>query len=772
MRQTGTGTVSAAPAWDTVVAADIPGSALTKTDDTNVTLTLGGSPTTALLNAASLTLGWTGQLGETRGGTNQSTYTQGDILYSSASNTLSKLAKNTSATRYLSNTGTSNNPAWAQIDLTNGVTGILPNGNTTAVSANTASTIVLRDGSGNFSAGTITAALTGNASTATTLATPRTIGNVSFNGSANIVPETILVTDEISDTTCFPLFVNSGGTLAQQPKTTPSLSFNASTNNLTTTTFTGALAGNSTSSSSVGTTATTSNQDYYLGFYPLSSSGNQSTFLTSTFFYNPSTFQLTLQGTFQTALNIVGTGSSQASLVIQRGDATSYAQSLYNSGATLLWATGLRASDSKYHIFDPVNGVDALNITPGATPSIAIPSFGTSGIVHNSSAGALMSSLIVDADVSASAAIVDTKLATISTALKVSNSATTAASANTASAIVARDGSGNFSAGTITASLSGNASTVTTNANLTGPVTSSGNATSVTNNAITNAMIRQSVALSVIANSTNSTANVADLSAASDFQVLRRSGTALAFGSINLASSNAVTGVLVNANTTGTDANTASSLVLRDASGNFSAGTVTLGGLVLGSSTVTATTSAPGFLCRGKVSFDGTAAANLAGTYGRTLTDVTVTATAHGLIVNNVVYIDFTSGGALDGTYTVTSVPDANTFHVTTVATGTIALGNTLNLLRRSIRAGTTGCISNISYLNLAGAVGSYYVNFNQILPDISYGIAITGNGDGGSDFARIYQATVPTTTGFQVQNMRPGTGSLDTSDVMVAIFY
>ena len=63
---------------------------------------------------------------------------------------------------------------------------------------------------------------------------------------------------------------------------------------------------------------------------------------------------------------------------------------------------------------------------------------------------------IVNADINASAGIVDTKLATISTAGKVSNSATTATSANTASAIVARDGSGNFSAGTITASLSGN----------------------------------------------------------------------------------------------------------------------------------------------------------------------------------------------------------------------------------------------------------------------------------------------------------------------------
>lgn len=69
---------------------------------------------------------------------------------------------------------------------------------------------------------------------------------------------------------------------------------------------------------------------------------------------------------------------------------------------------------------------------------------------------------IVNADINASAAIVDTKLATISTANKVSNSATTATSANTASAIVARDSSGNFSAGTISAALTGTASGNTT----------------------------------------------------------------------------------------------------------------------------------------------------------------------------------------------------------------------------------------------------------------------------------------------------------------------
>ena len=86
LRQTGDGALSAVPAWDTILAADIPGSALTKVDDTNVTLTLGGTPTTALLAAASLTLGWTGQLALTRGGMAASlTASNGGIFYSTAS---------------------------------------------------------------------------------------------------------------------------------------------------------------------------------------------------------------------------------------------------------------------------------------------------------------------------------------------------------------------------------------------------------------------------------------------------------------------------------------------------------------------------------------------------------------------------------------------------------------------------------------------------------------------------------------------------------------
>lgn len=45
---------------------NLTGQALSKTDDTNVTLTLGGTPSTALLKATSLTLGWSGTLADAR----------------------------------------------------------------------------------------------------------------------------------------------------------------------------------------------------------------------------------------------------------------------------------------------------------------------------------------------------------------------------------------------------------------------------------------------------------------------------------------------------------------------------------------------------------------------------------------------------------------------------------------------------------------------------------------------------------------------------------
>ena len=175
--------------------------------------------------------------------------------------------------------------------------------------------------------------------------------------------------------------------------------------------------------------------------------------------------------TGSSSLNVLKTGDTMSgNLVLLAG--TSTGPSLNFTGSL---TTGLSASAGSLTL--STSGTGAITISSAGV--VAINGFIVAGIVHNDGSGNLTSSTIVNADISASASISDTKLATISTTGKVSNSATTATGGNFNSTIVARDTSGNFSAGTITASLAGNASTVTTNANMTGAIGSRGNTGSV-----------------------------------------------------------------------------------------------------------------------------------------------------------------------------------------------------------------------------------------------------------------------------------------------------
>jgi hypothetical protein len=70
-----------------------------------------------------------------------------------------------------------------------------------------------------------------------------------------------------------------------------------------------------------------------------------------------------------------------------------------------------------------------------------------------------------------------------------------------------------------------------------GPGTGSQAAT-IAANAVTDAKFRQSVGLSVVGRSANTTGNVADITASTDHHVLRRSGTGIGFGTINAAAMN------------------------------------------------------------------------------------------------------------------------------------------------------------------------------------------------------------------------------------------
>ena len=103
--------------------------------------------------------------------------TAGDIIYASGANTPARLAKDTNATRVLTNTGTSNVPAWAQVTLTSGVTGTLPvaNGGTgiTSLGSNVA-TFLGTPSSANLRAALTDETGTGGAvfATSPTLVTP------------------------------------------------------------------------------------------------------------------------------------------------------------------------------------------------------------------------------------------------------------------------------------------------------------------------------------------------------------------------------------------------------------------------------------------------------------------------------------------------------------------------------------------------------------------------------------------------------------------------
>lgn len=145
-----------------------------------------------------------------------------------------------------------------------------------------------------------------------------------------------------------------------------------------------------------------------------------------------------------------------------------------------------------------------------------------------------------------------------------------ATSANTASKVVARDASGDFSAGTITATLSGSATSATTATNLAGgaanqiPYQTGAGATSFT--------VAPSASNQVLnwngSAYTWSAGTISGIPLGSNLNALT-AGTYLTSGGTYDGSTARTFAV------DATDANTASKVVARDASGNFSAGTIT-----------------------------------------------------------------------------------------------------------------------------------------------------------------------------------------------------
>jgi hypothetical protein len=105
-----------APQWSAPAA-------LTEVDDTNVTMTLGGTPSTALLSSVSMTLGWTGQLAVGRGGTGLSTLTTGRIPYGAGASAFNSSANLTFNGTTLTTTGLSVSTASAFAAISSTTTG-------------------------------------------------------------------------------------------------------------------------------------------------------------------------------------------------------------------------------------------------------------------------------------------------------------------------------------------------------------------------------------------------------------------------------------------------------------------------------------------------------------------------------------------------------------------------------------------------------------------------------------------------------------------------
>lgn len=379
-------------------------------------------------------------------------------------------------------------------DLSNSaeITGTLPNANTTATSANTASTIVARDGSGNFSAGTITAALSGNASTATafftnptdcgagdfanaidasgnlTCATPSSgwglTGNSGTTAGTNFVGTTDAQDVVIKRNSAEKIRATSAGATVTGVISATQADLNSPT------VTSGALnlkAKSDTLGQHIVLESANGANDLYLNYrdnkdiFLYDSGGNMAwsySYATRSFTVGQGGGDWHIQSDYGDSDTTPATPSRYSAVGITNTDTTDG-----NHGVLAFVGSqgGLNPDSAIFGIHDDHNGASSsgslefwtrnagtfARAVDIALNKIVTMDAYTTGIAHFDASGVISSSAV--------------DLASADVTGVLPNAKTTAASANTASAIVARDGSGNFTATTITAALTGNASTAT-----------------------------------------------------------------------------------------------------------------------------------------------------------------------------------------------------------------------------------------------------------------------------------------------------------------------
>jgi trimeric autotransporter adhesin len=206
--------------------------------------------------------------------------------------------------------------------------------------------------------------------------------------------------------------------------------------------------------------------------------------------------------------------------------------------------------------------INASNITSGTISNArttASDANGASTIVTRDANGAFSAGNVTAANfIGAGTTITSINASNISSGT-IANARTTAASANGASTIVSRDSGGNFSANTVTAAVIGD---ISGGSNI--------NASNISSGTIDNAR--------TTASSSNGSSTIVLRDAGGAFAAGAITGTSFSGNGSALTAINAsaiTTGTLDNARTSAASANGASTIVARDAGGNFSANTIT-----------------------------------------------------------------------------------------------------------------------------------------------------------------------------------------------------
>lgn len=122
-------------------------------------------------------------------------------------------------------------------------------------------------------------------------------------------------------------------------------------------------------------------------------------------------------------------------------------------------------------------------------------------------------------------------------------------------------------------------------------------------------------------------------------------------------------------------------------------------------------------------------------TYSQSTNVITVSRTSHGRVIDETVYLNFISGAAISGFYTIVSVPNANSFTVTSAVSASTSGNALIGDVIGSYVANAAGTNANAIGFDIVLPRGLYYANDNGGLDarSISFASQVREIDDSGS---------------------------------------